>query len=64
LEQVMERLRAEAKAAGKVRRFETLAALVWGEPQVLACAEIGARLRPSEGAVKVAVLHLPGFSCN
>jgi RNA polymerase sigma-70 factor (ECF subfamily) len=58
LDQVLERLRAEAVAEGKGQRFEALKAALVGDEAALPYARIAARLGLSEGAVKVAVHRL------
>jgi RNA polymerase sigma-70 factor (ECF subfamily) len=54
----MERLRQEAEAEDKGRKFEALATLLWGDTGSPSYAETGERLGMSEGAVKVAVHRL------
>ena len=58
LEQVLQRLRAEYAASDKENLFEQLKSTLSGERSSLPYAEIAARLKMSEGAVKVAVHRL------
>ncbi|MBI3876121.1 MAG: sigma-70 family RNA polymerase sigma factor [Verrucomicrobia bacterium] len=58
LELVLKRLRAEHKAAGKVKLFDALKGCLTGDRATLPYAEIGATVGMSEGAVKVAVHRL------
>ena len=56
LDQVLDALRAEYHAEGKGALFEELKAVLIGQPGVY--ADMAARLRRSEGAIKVAVHRL------
>jgi RNA polymerase sigma-70 factor (ECF subfamily) len=58
LERVMGQLRQGAQADGTGRRFEELAAFLWGDKGSPTYAATGERLGMSEGAVKVAVHRL------
>ncbi len=53
LDQVLDALRAEYQAQGKLDLFEELKAVFVGQPG--SYAEMATRLRRSEGAIKVAV---------
>jgi RNA polymerase sigma factor (sigma-70 family) len=58
LERALTALREEFERSSKLDLFERLKAFVWGEKNALSCAEMGAQLGLSEGAVKVAVHRL------
>lgn len=58
LEQTLNRLREELASAGKSALFDALKVYLTGEKAVVSQAEVAARLRMSEGAVKVAVHRL------
>ena len=58
LAQVLARVRAEYVREGKTEIFEQLKATLTGERRSLRYADIAARLKSSEGAVKVAVHRL------
>jgi len=58
LEQVLQRLRKEYATSGKENLFEQLKSTLSGERNSLPYAEIAARLKTSEGAVKVSVHRL------
>jgi RNA polymerase sigma factor (sigma-70 family) len=58
LEQVMQILRREYAAAGKVALFEELRGLLWGGRGDVGYEAIGRKLGTTEGAIKVAVHRL------
>jgi DNA-directed RNA polymerase specialized sigma24 family protein len=58
LERVLDRLQGEMEAAGKAEQFARLKPVLTGEPAEGGYRAIGAALRMSEGAVKVAAHRL------
>ena len=58
LDDVLARLQAEMQVAGKAVHFAAMKTALAGGP--VACAEVGAQLGMSEGAVRVAVHRLRG----
>jgi RNA polymerase sigma-70 factor (ECF subfamily) len=58
LEQTLTRLRDESASVGRSALFDALKIYLTGEKAVVSQAEVAARLRMSEGAVKVAVHRL------
>jgi RNA polymerase sigma-70 factor (ECF subfamily) len=58
LEGALSQLRTEYEAAGRLKEFDVLKSLVWGEGQTGTYAEVGIQLGMQEGAVKVAVHRL------
>jgi RNA polymerase sigma factor (sigma-70 family) len=60
VEQVFAALRREYGAINKAALFEELKSFIWGDKASASYAEIGSRLKLTEGAVKVAVHRLRG----
>ncbi len=58
LDGVLNQLRAEYEKAGRVSDFDQLKNFVWGDGHAGTYAEVAARLKIEEGAVKVAVHRL------
>ena len=58
LDSVLAQLRAEYEKAGRVGEFDQLKACVWGDGHAGSYAEVAARMKVEEGAVKVAVHRL------
>ena len=58
LDGVLKRLRAEYEQAGRVAEFDELKSCVWGDGHAGSYAEVAARMKVEEGAVKVAVHRL------
>jgi RNA polymerase sigma factor (sigma-70 family) len=60
IEAVLARLREDYAASGRLRVFEALKGLMWGDQLALSYHDVGAQLGLTEGAVKVAVHRLRG----
>jgi RNA polymerase sigma-70 factor (ECF subfamily) len=58
LERALTSLRSEFEQSGKLKLFERLKILAWGDGSGLSYSEIGAQLNMTEGAVKVSVHRL------